>query len=149
MPRRRAIMQVRCVAYNVGASSPQDFTAGQKWDDFNLKVTRMTKDFATFHTHQVGLALICELDEAHHERFALPQGWKKIGAGEFMLAMAPGWTVNAFGLKRVYPDEPFSHPKKGWRVFFEAGGSTEQQQQAAGGSRRQSESSKQRGLAGR
>ena len=109
----------------------------------------MAKDFATFHTHQVGLAVICELDEAHHQRFPLPQGWQKIGAGEFMLAMAPGWTVMESGLKRVFPDESPSHHTKGWRVFFEAGGSTEQQQQAAGGSRRQSESSKQRGLAGR
>ena len=114
-----------------------------------LSLPQVTEDFETFHTHQVGLALICELDEAHHQRFPLPQGWQKIGAGEFMLAMAPGWRVIESGLKKVFPEKSKLHHKQEWRVFFEAGGSTEQQQQAAGGSRRQSESSKQRGLAGR
>ena len=31
---------VRCVAYNVGASSAVDFTSADKWDSFNAKVTR-------------------------------------------------------------------------------------------------------------
>ena len=90
-------------------------------------------------------------------RATLPPNWQRIGADEFQLAMAPGWTIIDYGLRRVWPDVPENHEAKGWRFYFQAGGSTgssSRQQEAAGGSWRQQEaassiSSKQRLLAGR
>ena len=130
---------VRCAAYNVGASSPVDFTAAGKAEWFDAKVK---EDFAQFSTHGINLVFLCELDESHHNRARLPRGWTRIGAGEFQLAMAPGWTIcsGTSGLRRVWPDAPEEHPRKGWRNYFQAGGSTgssSRQQEAAGGSRRQ------------
>ena len=49
-------------------------------------------------------------------------GWTRIGAGEFQLAMAPGWTIRASGLRRVWPEEREDHLTKGWRNYFQAGG---------------------------
>ena len=49
-------------------------------------------------------ALSCELHENHHNRATLPPGWQRIGADEFQLAMAPGWTIHDYGLRRVWPD---------------------------------------------
>ena len=119
--------------------------------------SQVKRDFATFSQHAVGLVFLCELHENHHDRAVLPPGWQRIGAGEFLLAMAPGWTIRDSGLRRVWPDVPDTHATKGWRFYFQAGGSTgssSRQQEAAGGSWRQQEaassvSSKQRVLAGR
>ena len=115
----------------------------------------MTQDFAKFSYHSVDLVLLCELHENHHNRARLPPGWRKIGAGEFQLAMAPGWTIHEYGLCRVWPDVSEDHKHKGWRVYFQAGGSTNTAGSRRGGSWRQQEaassgrSSKQRVLAGR
>ena len=115
------------------------------------------QDFNLFHTHRVDLVFLCELHEDHHNRAALPPDWRRFGADESQLAMAPGWTIHDYGLRRVWPDDPENHLTKGWRLYFQAGGSTgssSRQQEAAGGSWRQQEaassvSSKQRVLAGR
>ena len=85
-------------------------------------LSQVTRDFATFSQHAVDLVLLCELHENHHNRATLPPNWQRIGADEFQLAMAPGWTIHDYGLT------------KGWRLYFQAGGSSSRQQQAAGGS---------------
>ena len=83
--------------------------------------SQVKRDFATFSQHAVGLVFLCELHENHHNRATLPLGWQKIGAGEFQLAMAPGWTVRDSGLRRVWPDAAEDHGTKGWRRYFQAG----------------------------
>ena len=102
--------------------------------------SQVTRDFQTFHRHAVDLVLLCEFHEAHHERAKLPSDWQRIGAGEFQLAMAPGWKIRSSGLRRVWPDVRDDHATKGWRLYYKAGGSTgssSRQQEAAGGSWRQ------------
>ena len=107
-------------------------------------------NWSTFSEHEVDLVFICELHENHHDRAVLPPGWQRIGAGEFLLAMAPGWrTIHIHGLQRVWPDVAPEHKTQGWRQYFQAGGSTgssSRQQEAAAAS---SVSSKQRVVAGR
>ena len=51
--------------------------------------SQVTRHFATLSQHAVDLVFLCELHEAHHNRARLPTGWKRIGADEFQLAMAP------------------------------------------------------------
>ena len=102
-------------------------------------LSQVTRDFATFDHNAVDLVFICELNEEYHKWAPLPLKWTKIGADEFLLAMAPGWTAQRSSLKRVWPDVEKKHKHKGWRLYFEAGGSSSRQQQAAGGSRRQLE----------
>ena len=115
--------------------------------------SHVTQHLATFQRHGVELVFVCELAEAHHDRATLPPGWQKVGAGEFHLLLAPGWTVRDSGLRRVWPDVPADHKRDGWRVYLQvapaavvvvaaAGGSTSsssRQQQAAAGSRGQQE----------
>ena len=103
-------------------------------------LSQVTRDFATFDHNAVDLVFICELNEEYHKWAPLPLEWTKIGADEFLLAMAPGWTAQRSSLKRVWPDVKKNHKQKGWRLYLETllrGG--QQQQQAAAGSRRQQE----------
>ena len=83
--------------------------------------SQVTQDFATFDDHGIGLVFLCELHKNHHNRATLPPGWQRIGAGEFQLAMAPGWTIHNSGLRRAWPDAPEDHPTKGWRVHGAGG----------------------------
>ena len=54
--------------------------------------SQVMKMFKTLSVHAVDLIFLCEIHPAHHERAKLPADWKRIGADEFQLAMAPGWT---------------------------------------------------------
>ena len=103
----------------------------------------MTRDFATFDHNAVDLVFICELNEEYHKWAPLPLKWTKIGADEFLLAMAPGWTAQRSSLKRVWPDvektqaEGVAPLLRGGRQQQQAAAGSRRQQEAAGGSRRQ------------
>ena len=85
---------------------------------------QVTQDFATFHDLGVDLVFLCEFDKAHHGRATLPSGWQTTGEDEFLLAMAPGWTFQNATLRRVWPTVPAHDRKKGWRLYYQAGGSS-------------------------
>ena len=74
---------------------------------------------ATFAEHDVGLVFICELAECHQERATLPLGWQKVGAGEFQLLLAAGWSVGDYSLRRVWPNVRADHSRSGWRVYLQ------------------------------
>ena len=73
---------------------------------------------ATFARHDVQLVFICELHQNHHERATLPPGWHKVGADEFQLLLAPGWSVGQHKLRRVWPDRGAA-PRSNWRVYMQ------------------------------
>ena len=79
----------------------------------------MAQDIADMVAEGVGLIFVCELIEVHQGRAKLPIGWQKIGAGEFQLLYGQGWFVNAWGLRRVWPDDTPQHATKGWRRYLQ------------------------------
>ena len=94
----------------------------------------MTNDLATLADSSVDLVFMCELVEAHHHRATLPQGWSKVGLGEFQLLLAPGWRVGDRSLLAVWPDKPADDLRSAWRVYMQAASAA-----AVAGSRRQQE----------
>ena len=81
--------------------------------------SQVTKDFQTFCKHDVGLVVLCGCDEAHQGQ--TPEGWTRVGEGEFQIFMAKGWNIKSAGLRKVWPDD--SSPKRVWREYYQAGGS--------------------------
>ena len=99
---------------------------------------------ATLADSNVDLVFMCELDEEHHHRATVPQGWSKVGLGEFQLLLAPGWKVGDRSLLAVWPDKPADDSRSAWRVYMQAGSAAA----AAGGSRGSSRGSGSRQQAG-
>ena len=75
--------------------------------------------FKTLSVHAVDLIFLCEIHPAHHERAKLPADWKRIGADEFQLAMAPGWTILNHAVKKVWPTAPRYDTAKAFRLYFQ------------------------------
>ena len=49
----------------------------------------------------------------------LPTNWKRIGADEFQLAMAPGWTILNHEVKKVWPEAPKYDAARVFRLYFQ------------------------------
>ena len=81
--------------------------------------SQVAKDFQTFGKHDVGLVVLCGCHEAHQEQ--KPEGWARVGEGEFQIFMAKGWNIKSAGLRKVWPDH--SSPDRVWREYYQAGGS--------------------------
>ena len=81
--------------------------------------SQVTNWFQELYLHSVQLVFLCEINPAHHGRGRLPPGWKRIGADEFQLAMAPGWTIRNHEVKRVWPTAPRYDTAKAFRLYFQ------------------------------
>ena len=82
--------------------------------------SHVTEHLRTMADHNIELVFICELAEVHHRRPRFPAGWEAVGAGEFMIAFAPGWQARDAFLQAVWPCSSQAHPTKGWCEFPQA-----------------------------